>query len=62
MPQGSDYYQRQKRLERADRCNMENMCREIDELRGRVRHLEELVSNMADKLDIPTESRWRYWG
>jgi len=61
MPQGSDYYQRQKREELADRCNVEKICKEIDALRGRVRYLEELVWKLAKEAGIETGSKWHYW-
>lgn len=61
MPQGSDYYQRQKRQELSERCTMQNVCKELDELRGRVRFLEELVWKMAKRLNIETGNKWHYW-
>lgn len=60
MPQGSDYHQRQASQERRDRCNLEKVCAELDELRMRVRELEELVDQMAKKLDIKITD-WSFW-
>ncbi len=60
MPQGSDFYQKQANRERSDRCTAEKLCAEIDQLRMRVRELEELVAVMAQKLDIKTHN-WTFW-
>ena len=60
MPQGSDYHQRQVRQEIRDRNCLEKAFNEVDQLRARVRHLEEMVAKMARKLDMPTES-WNSW-
>ncbi len=60
MPQGSDFYQKQLKRENVERCDMEKVCGELEELRLRVRELEELVDVMAKKLDIKVKS-WNFW-
>ncbi len=61
MTQGSDYEQRMMRKEREERCNLEKVCKELDELRGRVRHLEELVGSLAGKINVDPKEHWKYW-
>lgn len=62
MPQGSDFYQKQIRKELKDQCSLENCCKEIDELRERVRNLEEIVHSMSKQLAVTIDnSKWSYW-
>lgn len=60
MPQGSDFDQRKIQRERIERRDLEKVYAEIDELRMRVRELEEIVASLADKLDVKTSS-WNFW-
>lgn len=60
MPQGSDYYQKQLKQENVERCDLQKVCSELEELRLRVRELEDLVEFMAQKLDIKART-WNYW-
>ncbi len=60
MPQGSDFYQRQAYKEKNERCDLETVCAELEQMRLRVRELEELVATMAQRLDIKTPN-WSFW-
>ena len=60
MPQGSDYHQRKVRQEIREQNCLEKAFKEVEQLRGRVRYLEEIVAQMARKLDMPVES-WDSW-
>ncbi|THB70001.1 MAG: hypothetical protein D6E12_03530 [Desulfovibrio sp.] len=60
MPQGSDFHQRMMFKAQEERLSLEKQAQEIDELRGRVRALEELVCVMSSKLGIEGEDRWKH--
>ncbi len=61
MTQGSDYEQRMMLKERETRCDLEKVCEELNELRGRVRQLEDLVNKLANKVGEAPKDRWKYW-
>jgi len=61
MPQGSDFYQKKMKQEYRDRCDIERVCTELEELRLRVRQLEDIVESMAKKLEIKPATNWNFW-
>ena len=60
MPQGSDFHQRMMFKEKFERMSLEKQAREIDELRGRVRALEEMVCALARKVGMDPGDQWRH--
>lgn len=52
MPSNSEYAQRQFRAEAADKAEREIMERELRELRGKVRALEEKVAYLAGQISL----------
>lgn len=60
MPQGSDFHQRMMFKEKSERMCLEKQAQEIEELRGRVRALEELVCALARKVDVDPGDQWRH--
>lgn len=61
MPQGSDFYQKKLKQEYRERCDLERVCGELEELRLRVRQLEDLVEALTKKVDIAPAKNWNYW-